>query len=501
MGRHLYTIILSLLMLCGFTGNVTGRGTDITEAGQTAGTAKTGQTVNSVEAGQAAGTAEAGRTAGIAKTGRTMNIAEAGQTAEAVDALETVGEGQVADAVDAVERDAADTVEQDAESGEGEGIVFSLLTCTPGTDAYAHFGHTALLMEDSVRDVNAVFNYGCFDATQKHFLFNFVAGNTNYMLEAESLDFFLWRYGVTGNGVTKQRLALTDAECRQLIVLLRENLKKENQTYLYNWLYDNCTQRARDIIEAAICGEVVYREPSEAVTVREMLHAKLENAPWLQFGIDIILGEEIDREVDGRAMMFMPDFYQAELEDARVQENDSTSRSLVAATTVLLEPTEVSMEKASPLNPMVVFGIIVVLTLCISAYDMRRRRCLLWVDVLMLSLQGITGCVVAYLFFFSKHPAVGSNWMVVVLNPLFLIYGIVLGVGRNLTRGNWIRGAECVNLTVLAAFIIIMMCVRQWFNPAVYLMVSALLIRSCVRLMTAGRGCETCSPEKTNEKN
>ena len=123
---------------------------------------------------------------------------------------------------------------------------FALLTCTPGTDAYAHFGHTAILKVSEQQPT--VYNYGCFDATQKYFLFNFIAGNTNYLLEDEPLLYFLQRYSQMGNGVTLQLLNLKDSENERLSELLAENMQTENQTYLYNWLYDNCTERALDII-------------------------------------------------------------------------------------------------------------------------------------------------------------------------------------------------------------------------------------------------------------
>ena len=37
-------------------------------------------------------------------------------------------------------------------------------------------------------------------------------------------------------------------------------------------------------------------------------------------------------------------------------------------------------------------------------------------------VQGLVGMLVAFLFFISEHPAVDSNWLIVLLNPLPLIY-------------------------------------------------------------------------------
>ncbi len=364
---------------------------------------------------------------------------------------------------------------------------FSVLTSTPGTDVYAHFGHTAILLEDTTRKKNAVFNYGCFDDTQKNFVVNFIMGNTNYLLEAESLDFFLWRYGLTGNGVYRQELNLKPDEALRLTQLLAMNLRPENQTYLYNWLYDNCTERARDVIEAAIDGVVKYERKEETKTVRQMLHEKLTQSPWLQLGIDIILGEEIDQYVGKRIRMFLPDNFEAELEEAYIEAGGG-QRKMVAKTETLLEPTEVSREVASPLNPMVVFGVIQLLVLIILWADIKKQRTTRLIDILLLTAQGTTGVVVAGLFFLSKHPAVDSNWMVIAFNPLFLIQSAILAYNWKTGKGKrCIKPMEYANMAVLIIFSVCMLCTKQCFNPAVGLIVSTLLTRTGVRIFQLNR--------------
>ena len=370
------------------------------------------------------------------------------------------------------------------QSSESSPFRFSVLTCTPGTDAYAHFGHTAILLEDTIAKRNAVFNYGCFDDSQKNFILNFMAGNTNYLLEAESLDFFLWRYRQTGNGVTRQELDLTSDESQKLWDLLVWNMQRENQTYLYNWLYDNCTERARDIIEKAINGKVLYERSSSSLTAREMLHEKLTNAPWLQLGIDIILGSEIDKPIGKRIQMFLPDFYETELTKAYIVDSNGVKRPLVSETEIMQKPTERSRETASPITPNIVFYSILGLIVCITIIDIVRRKLFICTDILLLTAQSITGIVVAGLFFFSKHPAVDSNWMVIAFNPLFLIYAIFLIYNWKTNKGEkWKKKFETANLTVLLVFIGVLFLPYQWFNPAVYAMVLTLLIRSIVRLV------------------
>ena len=119
-----------------------------------------------------------------------------------------------------------------------DSISISILTCTPGTDLYAKFGHTALRVKDHTLQQDVVFNYGCFDGTANDFVFKFILGQTDYLLEAEPYDYLVARYGYMGNGVKEQVLNLTKEEANRLLYLLLENIRPENQEYRYVWLYD-----------------------------------------------------------------------------------------------------------------------------------------------------------------------------------------------------------------------------------------------------------------------
>jgi hypothetical protein len=182
--------------------------------------------------------------------------------------------------------------------------------------------------------------------------------------------------------------------------------------------------------------------------------------------------------------MFLPDFYEAELTKAYIVDSNGVKRPLVSETEIKQEPTERSRETASPITPNIVFYSILGLIVCLTIIDIVRRKLFICADILLLTAQGITGIVIAGLFFFSKHPAVDSNWMVIAFNPLFLIYAIFLIYNWKTNKGEkWKKKFETANLTVLLVFIGVLFLPYQWFNPAVYAMVLTLLIRSIVRLV------------------
>lgn len=357
-----------------------------------------------------------------------------------------------------------------------DSIEVSLLTCTPGKDMYAKFGHTALRVRDYTINKDVVFNYGCFDYNANNFVLKFLLGQTDYLLDAEEFEFLKYRYGMLGNGVSEQVLNLSQEEANRLLLLLLENLRPENQEYRYNWLYDNCTERARDVIEKAVNGKIEYAKVTNPeITVREMLHHCLETSPWVAFGIDLILGSEIDQKVTDRIMMFIPDVLKRESDAAHIIREDGTQVEYINRRAIVLEDTNEPEKAYTVGSPLFVFSLLLLGTMALFAYELRNRRYVMWLDVVMHVCQGLAGLLVAFLFFLSEHPAVDSNWLVIILNPLSLFYAGWIIYCHRTHRHN--RMAY-INLAVLSAFLVIMTLCPQSFNPAMWLLEVSLLIRA-----------------------
>ena len=71
-----------------------------------------------------------------------------------------------------------------------DSIRFSLLTCAPGSEIYALFGHTALRYQNFSDQTDLVFNYGMFSFNTPHFVFRFVKGETDYQLGITPYPYF-----------------------------------------------------------------------------------------------------------------------------------------------------------------------------------------------------------------------------------------------------------------------------------------------------------------------
>ena len=117
----------------------------------------------------------------------------------------------------------------------------SVLTCSPGEEIYALYGHTALRYCDTSQKIDIVFNYGCFDFSTPNFGWRFVLGETDYMVGVTHSSRFFPEYALRGSDVVEQVLDLTDEEAQSLFEVLTLNLEPENRVYRYRYLDNNCS--------------------------------------------------------------------------------------------------------------------------------------------------------------------------------------------------------------------------------------------------------------------
>ena len=113
---------------------------------------------------------------------------------------------------------------------------FSLLTCGPGTDLYATFGHSAFRLRDPERGIDWVYNYGTFDFHTPNFYMKFARGKLPYALSRQSFDNFLYTYQLEHRWVHEQLLDLTPAESRPLLTFLERNNQPTSFVFNCYWL-------------------------------------------------------------------------------------------------------------------------------------------------------------------------------------------------------------------------------------------------------------------------
>ena len=257
--------------------------------------------------------------------------------------------------------------------------------------------------------------------SKPHFAWHFVLGQTDYTVEAVPWKYFIKDYDKRGSSITEQELNLTQVEASQLLRMLLETCMQGNYRYRYNFLYKNCTTMVGDLVEQVIMGKVQYPDTLPHLTAREILHQYTAQHPWAQEGNDFLLGSEVDTILSERAAMFIPENMMQAFDGAFIRNAKGDMRPLVKGKKVLLEAKQQVVEPEFPLSPiqvMLAFGALCLFILLLEVWT--KRLFWLW-DVLILMLQGAAGTLLAFMFFFSEHPAVNTNWQIWILNPIFFI--------------------------------------------------------------------------------
>ena len=310
---------------------------------------------------------------------------------------------------------------QPAKSLENDSIEVSLLTCSPHEEIYSLYGHTALRWHDLSKGEDIAFNWGVFDFKKPHFVLRFVFGLTDYELGGYPYPLFRQEYKHWGSGITEQVLNLTLEEKATLKQALVENLKPENKVYRYNYFYDNCSMRPRDLIERCIAGKVEYapREDYQP-TYREMVHSCVRNHPWAAFGNDMLLGLKADLKTDLRQQEFLPENLMYDFDRATIYA-DGEYRPLVKERRIALSAGVQVIEEDFPLTPTQCAWVLLVVSLGIALIEWKQKKRYKWWDALLMLIQGLAGCVL-FVMIFSQHPTTSLNLQLLLLNPLPLFF-------------------------------------------------------------------------------
>lgn len=153
---------------------------------------------------------------------------------------------------------------QIASSQDSSRLRISLLTCTPGDELYSTFGHSAVRVFDSTSSKDIVFNYGMFDFEDPDFYVKFVKGKLRYFVAADNFENFKTEYQYYHRGITEQVINLSAEEKTAIQKFLYNNIREENKYYKYDFLFDNCTTRLRDIIVRNKTAKPVFKNVMQA---------------------------------------------------------------------------------------------------------------------------------------------------------------------------------------------------------------------------------------------
>jgi len=338
-----------------------------------------------------------------------------------------------------------------------------LLTCSPGTATYSIYGHSALRVVIPSSGYDMVYNWGVFDFNTPHFVWKFAGGRLNYMLGVYPYNLFLRDYFMERRSVYSQRVNLESEELKHLMYLLEENQKPENIFYRYDFFYDNCSTRIRDIFEKIFSERLIY--PVEAKedlpTFRDKINEYQRHYPWLKAGVDLLLGLPADKKASFRDQMFLPEYLQRNLSASVVKKNKDTVPLLQETETVIeFEPPEIRTPFYSA--PLFVLSLAFLIILSLSLL-LKNSDYIKYLDILIFTIFSILSLFLLFFNFITEHSETKMNINFIWINPFIIVCLICLSLNRLCTI--WFRLVFWIVVLYILGVIIFALKIYGTFIP------------------------------------
>ncbi|WP_417557611.1 DUF4105 domain-containing protein [Mesoflavibacter zeaxanthinifaciens] len=292
----------------------------------------------------------------------------------------------------------------------------SVLTIGPGNNLNDAFGHSGIRLKTSYSDI--VYDFGRYNFEDPNFYLNFARGKLNYLQGKANYNNLVNFYKQQNRSIKEQILNLSAEEKQSVYTFLETNYAKNQGAYLYDFFYDNCATKIRDVIENATNGNIDYQLPGnyEDKTFRTLIQDELHPNTWGSLGIDIALGAIIDRTATPREHMFLPKNIHAFYSKATIN-----NRQLVSNSKTIINSDTKFKNGTFLLSPIFVLSLIAILIIYITFNDHKKQRRTKGLDAFIQLILGVIGILLTLLWFGTDHTATGYNYNLLWAFPLSLV--------------------------------------------------------------------------------
>jgi hypothetical protein len=284
----------------------------------------------------------------------------------------------------------------------------SILTVGPGLSLNDAFGHSGFRVSDPAQGIDIVYGYGAYDFNTPNFYLKFTQGKLNYNMSQDDFKKFYGTYVYFNRSVREQILNLTQSEKESLYTSLLENYKPKNRAYLYDFFYDNCATKIRDVINVNLSNNLVFNIPNtyETSTFRTLIQNNLNTNSWGSLGIDIALGSVIDKIASPNEHMFLPKNIHLFFSEA----TKPSGAPLVQNSKVLYKKNTALVATSFFLSPLFVLLCLSLIIIWITYEDYKKNRRSRWLDTLLFFMTGSIGLLLILLWFATDHEATANNY-------------------------------------------------------------------------------------------
>lgn len=298
----------------------------------------------------------------------------------------------------------------------------SILTIGPGNYLYDKFGHSAIRVRDKNIGIDMVFNYGTYDFNTPNFYSKFARGKLLYSLSLSDFTDFFQYYRKEDRWITEQLLNLNNNQKKAVFQLLMENAKPENREYLYDFTYDNCATRIRDILSLALEDKIDFPTTPTNTSFRDLIQENLHSNTWGSIGIQLALGASMDRHISRLEQQFLPNYVLKANTETHIKNNNKGWFPLVKETNYLNKQKKSKKSSFSITSPWVIFSILGALLFISVWRDKRNENRTKYVDITIFTITGVIGLILVFLWFGTDHQATKFNYNILWAFPLNIFF-------------------------------------------------------------------------------
>lgn len=303
---------------------------------------------------------------------------------------------------------------------ENRKLRVSLLTCGVGDELYSIYGHSAIRIIDSNSHTDMVYNYGTFDFGDPDFYIKFTRGKLLYYLASEEFQSFLESYIYEKRSVTEQVLNLSQSEAIEVQQFLFNNIKEENRYYKYDFLFDNCSTRIRDLFAQLFKNKIQFNNmiPSDSLTFRNVLDDYERNLHWERTGINLLMTNIVNGKMNSYQSMFLPDYLMKGFDNTTLNGNQLVQSKVVLLTSGQFQNNNIN-------QPLFIFWALFLGIFILSFYP-QTQPILKIFDIVYFLILGVLGIFILFMWFGTEHKVCAWNLNVFWASPLHLIFSFLL---------------------------------------------------------------------------
>jgi hypothetical protein len=306
----------------------------------------------------------------------------------------------------------------------GEQLTIGVVTFGRGDEVHQYFGHNAFVVHVAGMPDTAVFNYGMFKFGPD-MIPSFLHGRLKFWVGTTALEPTSAKYAEMNRDVRILELDLSPAQRVTILKKLLHDTRPENREYLYDHYYDNCSTRVRDVIDAALNGQLrkAWSKPSR-FTLRQETRRYTQQDVFTEWSMMLLLSGRVDRPQMVWGDAFLPLELEHMLESFQYVNDRGESVPLVARKRTVFSAKRSRVPDAPPLRWPYTLAIGVAIAALFVALARFARTVFLVLTGLYGFAGGVVGTLLVYLWAFSDHLVSHGNFNVLLLNPVTLLAGL-----------------------------------------------------------------------------